>query len=563
MGIKYQFNDGSAAIKLDRQLWDYLPLLERPDQLAVMEAAIAEPLRWFCPNGKQEEFIGMVANSVRISKIPVILFTAANGIGKTTTSLHIVANVIYGAQNGWFDYPMFINYPFPKLAWYITTRSAIENVLIKQMSELFPPGTYTFDKRGKPYVSAVHFTNGWELVFFTQDQDTKEMESATVGLIVGDEPFTEDIWKAAKSRRRMGCVTLLPMTPLDVEPFIVDEVTKNAEQGVGGYFRLTASVYDACKRRGVRGHLDPDIIDQMVANYSDEERQARAFGDFMYFSERIYPTLTSDRHWVDPSDYPLELSGGKTYHVVDPHDGRPCAVIWGQIQAVRHSAEYKQLIADKKAKQQYRYVIFFESPLETRLPFWEMKDASALGEQVEKWIEIEQDVVNEQQGVKVNTRVLDHVFGWQTRNSSTIANTLSNEGRKRGYSMVFKPSSKSKNESGEIAYGHNAVRELLQDLEDGKPGLVIWRNCWHTWNGLTHYIRKRPKNSDVERAVGETKIIEKYKDFPDVVRFFCCEKAFGVGQDAEKPEPSNAKRKTKRKPTGSTRSPIEAILRQI
>lgn len=510
-----------AAFKLSQPLYWYLdhePSLER--QEAMIQAALAEPLVYFCPNGKQEEFIDAVAYSTEQSKIPVILFTAANGVGKTTISLHILANIIYGVQNGWFDKGIFRHYPFPKLAWYITTRSAIENVIVRQITELFPPGTYTFDKRGKPYVSAVHFENGWELVFFTQDQETSQMESATVGLIVGDEPFTEDIWKALKSRRRMGCLIMLPMTPLDVEPFVIDEVEKYAKEKRAGYFRITASVYDACKRRGIRGHLDPEIIDEMVAGYSEEEKQARAYGDFMYFAERIYAVLDPMRHWVNPEDYPLSNTG-QNLCVCDPHDGRPCAVGWMHTYPIVHSKEYQQLIAQGKAKQQVRRIIFAEHPVDQSVPFWEQKDVRDLGEQVADWIALEQYLLAEH-GAVIHRRILDRHFGWQRRNSTTIANTFMEEGRKRGVSMVFTPSYTAKDEGGEIAYGHNKVREALQDLEDGKPGLVIWRNCWHTWNGLTHYIRKRRRNSDTDRAVGETKIVPKYTDFPDMVRYGCC-----------------------------------------
>ena len=520
----YTFRDGTEGMKLEHPIGWYLARLPKDDREVLGQAAAAFPLEYFCPNGKQEEFIRMTAESVNDSSIPVVLFTAANGVGKTYVSLNIVANIIYGAQNGWFDYDLYVNYPFPKLCWYITTRNAIENVIVKEIEKMFPRGSYKFDKRGKPYISAVHFNNGWEMVFFTQDQDVGQMESATVGLIVGDEPFTEDIWKALKSRRRMGCLTVLPMTPLDVEPFIIDEVDKFAREKRKGYYRLTATVYDACKKRGIRGHLDPDIIDEMVASYSEEERQARAHGEYMYFKERIYGTLDPEKHWVSQEDYPLQLTGGRNYHFVDPHDGRHCATIYVQIYPIVHSPEYLRLIQEGRARQQYRRIVFCETPQEVRVPFWEMKEDITHGEEIEIWIDLEDSLIEQVYGAKVHTRVLDRVFGWQTRNGNTIANTFLNEGRKRGRRFLFKPSYHSKGQGiTEIAYGHNMVREALRDLEDGKPGLVIWKSCWHTWNGLNHYVRKRARNADINKAAGETEIIPKYKDFPDVVRFACCE----------------------------------------
>ncbi|MDP3013493.1 MAG: hypothetical protein Q8M92_04575, partial [Candidatus Subteraquimicrobiales bacterium] len=372
----------------------------------------------------------------------------------------------------------------------------------------------------------------------------------------GDEPFSEEIWKVLKSRKRKGCLTLLPMTPLSVEPFVVDEVEKYAKENRKGYYRLSGSVYDGCRVRGVRGHLEADIIDEMVASYSEDERQARVWGDFMYFSERVYPQISAERHWVEPSDYPLDAEIGKTLQIVDPHDGRPCACIYGQIQRLEHSSEYKLLMREGKAKQQYRYVIFFETPVAVNLPFWDMRKTTSLSEEIEQWIEIEDNVISTEYGQRIDRRVLDRVFGWQTRNSSTISNTFLEEGRKRGHSFVFNPSYSSKGQGSEIAFGHNAVRELLGDLEDGKPGLVIYRNCWHTFNGLTHYIRRRAKNTDVTKAVGETKLVDKYKDFPDVVRFFACEKSYHQEKKSEE-------RGSKRKRRVNSFNILEALGRQL
>ncbi len=48
-----------------------------------MQAVIAEPLKWWCPNGKQEELIGMITETgwVRAGTLS-ILFSAANGVGE-------------------------------------------------------------------------------------------------------------------------------------------------------------------------------------------------------------------------------------------------------------------------------------------------------------------------------------------------------------------------------------------------------------------------------------------------------------------------------------------------
>jgi hypothetical protein len=58
-------------------------------------------------------------------------------------------------------------------------------------------------------------------------------------------------------------------------------------------------------------------------------------------------------------------------------------------------------------------------------------------------------------------------------------------------------------------------------LEDGKPGLVIWNTWCHTVSGAKKYIRQRTNNSNSNLiAACETKIVEKYKDYNDLLRYF-------------------------------------------
>jgi hypothetical protein len=84
------------------------------DFISFVDTYNSKPLEFYCPNGKQEEFIETVATCNQEVDTPVILVTYANCVSKTTTSLQILMNIIYGPQNGWFDQPLFKNFPYPK-----------------------------------------------------------------------------------------------------------------------------------------------------------------------------------------------------------------------------------------------------------------------------------------------------------------------------------------------------------------------------------------------------------------------------------------------------------------
>lgn len=470
-----------------------------------------KPLEFYCPNGKQEEYIRTVGESCQRAcdtlgqegGTPVVLFTAANGLGKTTTSLHILLNIIYGKQNDWFDYEVYKRFPFPKLCWYVTTSSALNNVIIPELERLCPSGTYTMTKEGKQTVSKCVFTNGWKMNFFTTEQDPIQFESATVGLIVCDEPVPEPIWKALKSRRRMGCLTILPMTPLDCEPYIVDEVLSAA--GNGNVYHLEGSVYEACNERGIRGHLPKGVIDEMVRDYDAEEIEARVYGRFMYFSERIWTTFKEELSIVEPSDYPVDFDRDIIFQVVDPHDGRPCANIWGALQKSQHKPT--------------RVVIFAETPEDKSRPFWELKKFMKLEDEVGVWYCIERET-----GMKVAKRVIDKRFGFQTRGGTNIASILSNAWSNIWRRQVYLKSYANESEMSEMAYGHQIVRKWFMERDDGMSGILVWNTCYHTINGIKHYVRQRPRTQvQMNKTVEEHKIIEKYKDFNDCLRYLMVE----------------------------------------
>jgi signal recognition particle GTPase len=91
--------------KMPDQLDTVLRLCESDeDAEALAYGAVSDPLKYWCPHGGQERMIKSVAEAIERSKISVILATSANGWGKTTTTVNLLLNFVYGAQNGWFDY---------------------------------------------------------------------------------------------------------------------------------------------------------------------------------------------------------------------------------------------------------------------------------------------------------------------------------------------------------------------------------------------------------------------------------------------------------------------------
>lgn len=489
--------------KMPDQLENVLLSVEsEADQVLLASAAIGDPLKYYCPHIGQERYIKTVDDAVKSSSVSTVLITSANGWGKTTTSIHILLNIIYGVQNGWFDYDVYKAFPFPKLCWYVTSSSALKNVILPEIQRLGKKGSYKCFNQGKPTVSMIEFDNGWRINFFTTDQGVEQFESATVGLIICDEPVDEPIYKALKSRKRGGNLMLMPMTPLDCDPFIIDEVV--AQSGNGRYYHITGSVYEASKTYGVgehcgvRGHLDASVIDDMVADYDMDEREARVYGRFMYFSERIWANFKETRTVVDPETFPVDVNKDYIIQVVDPHDGRESAAIY---------------IA---YKENGRIVVFNETPADKSRPYWEMKRTIRIEDEVRNWFATEDDF-----GIReLGQRVFDKRFAWQKRGGTNLATLFSDAAKNMGRRFNLVPSYKNESQEGEIAYGHKIVRSYLEPMEDGYSRLVIWNSCFHLINGMKHYVRKRPKTTtELNKPADENKIIERYKDFNDCLRY--------------------------------------------
>ena len=506
--------------KLEMQVEEVVKRLKTDeDRSSFLQAVEVFPMRYFCPNGAQEEYIKTVASSYNEDVLPVNLVTFGNGVGKTTTSIHILLNIIFGAQNAWFDYPLFTEeFRYPKLAWIMSTSEAIDGTIIPLIDSLTPKKYHKYkihsNKKGKSIVTQM-LIDDWEVRFKTFDQDPKTYESANVGFGIIDEPMPEELWKAYKSRRRMGNITIMPMTPLECPPYIIDEVSDAAARGAVGYHHMTASVYDACKERGVRGHLDARVIDVMVDGYDEDEREARVYGKFMYFSGMIYPEFNERIHVVRPEDFPLP--DPKKYdfdilQVVDPHDGRFSASVWA----------FAQPLPDGKE----RIVVMGDCPDVRDKHFWDFKRSATTDEEVESWIKKERELGIYKYDIY---RVMDKRFGWQTRGQTCLADLYAESGDKHGRDFSFSPSYDASEQGGEIQYGHKMVKQALKPHSDGLPLLVFWNTATHAIDGMKHYIKKRMtgKTSD-DYATADGKIVPKFKDFPDTIRYLICARPEGT-----------------------------------
>jgi len=472
-----------------------------------------DPLKYWTPNLVQERIIKELIEVEKESRVPTLLITSGNGTGKTAVITNIICNLIYDTNNEWFDYPLFKNYPNPTHITLVTTPSNITKNYFSTASGSPSFNNFLwnkdveYQKDGKNHISHVVFKGtSWTMDVISYNQAATELESFTTGLFILDEPAPVHIWEAIPARTRKGALVLMPMTPLSASPYIQDEIMDKADKKVPGYRHIMTSTLDVLDTQE-RGHYSTEVFKAQVEKYSPEEYKSRVLGKLMYFSERIIETLDESIHRVNPEQFPLKPNY-LYFHVFDPGDGKPNAELWGALTP------------------EGRRIIFYEAPIDQTQDFWQMKGGTTVSNHITQCLFIEKRL-EEKYGFPMQfIRIVDYHFAQQTRGGlkTNLYDDYIRESRKLGVHFPLRESyNTSGTKEGELMFGHNKIRSALEYLPDGKPGLVIYNNCFHIWRGLTHYVRKRAR-TEAEMLLPPTsrRIIEKYKDLADVVRYFVC-----------------------------------------
>ncbi|MFA5300299.1 MAG: terminase family protein [Lutibacter sp.] len=305
-----------------------------------------EKMRFYEPNGKCEEFINKVGEGGNF----IVLFSAANGVGKTVAGANIVANIIWGKENTnkYFDLPLFKKWPYPKRGRIVSDPENLKVNLIPTLQEWFPSGRYKSQKGGKQYDSVWTTKNGWKFDIMSYEQDAKEFESATLGFAWFDEPPTEAIFKATVARMRKGGVIFISETPL-YAAWLYDHVIANPDKDLaakGQRVYVEAEVEDACKQHGIRGHLEHQHIQTMIAEYSEDEKQARVYGKFQHLIGLRFKMFSRDVHVIKPFD--INIRDFCVYEALDTHPREPDMINW--IAVDRRGLKY--LVAELRIRSE-------------------------------------------------------------------------------------------------------------------------------------------------------------------------------------------------------------------
>lgn len=437
-----------------------------------------ERCRFFVPNGKQEAAIRMFGEQGNFINI----FCGGNGAGKTYLMANILANIIWGPQNEWFDFGLYKE--FEKRGYPKRIRIGTESANVKQAGAIdqainywWPKQKYEAVKAGMPYVSQYRTSNGWLVDKMSYEQETREWESATLGMIVFDEPPPRDKFMASVARLRQGGLIGMFMTPLMHSAWIMDELVDSHEQKCG---IVVADLEDNCKEHGTRGTLAHVNIQRMIDNMDPDEIEARVHGKSMHLSNVILGRAFKRDVHVCADDLTAP-AGAQWGLVVDPARGKPWAIatFWVDLRG--------QIVFDS------------EYPTEDWLKIKEtnltMRDYARIIWQLEK-------------GKHVAWRIIDRHFA-NARNDygTTLKMDLASE-----HGLDFMDSYHA---DEEIETGIQKIKNYL-GFKPGDPvnfpRLLVKARCKNTIRSLERW--ERTEKLEVNR-------LSPYKDHFDLVRYAC------------------------------------------
>jgi len=430
-----------------------------------------EKYRYYRPTGKIEEFLDKLLSG----NYMVGALLAANGIGKTTAMVNTLAHLCFPCGNKYFQQPLMKEWPYPKRGRIISDPTTIRETIVPALLRWFPKDKFMTLNKGKNYPASWTTETGWEFDLMTYDQDPKEFESATCGIILFDEPPPESIYKASIARLRQGGVCGIFATPLMGSAWLYDEIVANPRAEQQYRFFVEADIESACKIHGVRGFLDHERIEKMIAQYKDEDMVARVFGKFQHLVGLIFKEFSQDVHVFKP--FELNRDDYCVYVSWDTHPREPEAVVW--------------IAVDRKGRKYVVDHLWSDAPTPELVA--RIKDIDSKYRIVRRFID-------------------PSAFIEDKRTGDSFANRLSRE-----FGLVFEPGSKRRADA--IRAMQDAFHyEIVGGEMVVKPDLVVSETCerviweilhwqWQEYSGKTaekHGQNPRPedRNDHFIEAIG-------------------------------------------------------------
>ena len=452
------------------------------------------------------------------------LLFGGNQCGKTDAAVVHACMLATGEYPDWYPESAKIDTPNRGRFCGPDLKNWVSEILEPKFKRWLPE-SYIKDFKKSPQTKSLDqivFKNGSVIDIMSYQQDQISFESWTGNWAKFDEPPKREQYIATiRGLAALNGRVSLTLTPLS-EPWIFQLVDAcktslnfgsktywegNRTVGLGGRkkFKVSARIIHAVTDDNLihpnwlgkmTGGMSEEGLATFDATLTEEERQVRRYGRFVHLQGLVYKEFDDAVHIIDDDAVPAI---GTIYQTLDPADNKPHAVAWYKVDPMG------------------RIYCVYDEAIDGNL--------NQLAERIRQ---IETD-----RHFNVDTRIIDPNKG-RTPTSVTRC-TWQDELADRGLYMEV-------DVNDDIALGHQKVRGLLaydknKPIDDkNQPKLYFTRyGAKNTIFGIRNYIYDEHVNKDKHDG-RKDKPRDKYKDFPDCLRYLC---VYGAEYYEPNPQPVN------------------------
>lgn len=317
------------------------------------------------------------------------------------------------------------------------------------------------------------FRNGSQFRFFSYKQDVSQLGGTSVHRVHYDEPPPQKHRNECLARLiQYNGDELFTVTPLQGAQWLEKVIWKERHDENVTVVKLS-------------GYDNPvntkEAVDRIIGKYPEEERKARLYGDFVYFSGRIFTEFTLADHVVPPLRDPRQLAGHEVVVGIDPGWDHGFAVTFNAFDVEGNCLTFDEIHARGNTVAQ---VI---GQIKSKLAYWNIEPAYFVI-----------DSASEQTSV---------ITGYSVRAEF------------RRYGIICR---KAKNTANSWMPSVNRMRTMLatKDLDGNPipPRLKATENCTYTVDGYLSYHFKDDAD-DLSVADRNPKPYKKDDDELDTVRY--------------------------------------------
>lgn len=465
-------------LQIDRKKFDNLPPAAKKEVeaalAAIFDASQVNPLVGYWPSDKQAELLAMDTD--------IMAAFAGNRFGKTTGG--VVKNLIDALDEG--DIPEHLRkykkWEPPFYCWVLgpTLGDSIETIILPEIKKWCPAHVLaggTWDKAYSVGRRTLTFRNGSQFKFFAYNQDHDQLTGGAVHRCWYDEPPPQKHRNEGMMRlATLDGDELFTMTPLHGVSWLEKLIYKQRHNE--GITVIKGSGYD-------NPTMNNKTLDRIIAQYPEEERQARLYGDFVHFAGRILKEFNDRDHVVDEIT-PADLRGHEIVVGIDPGWDHGFAVSFAAFDVEGNCLIFDELLERGKTVTQV---------------------AQKIRSTLQSW------------GVTPEYFVIDSA-GEQT--SVITGYSVRSEFRRLGI-----PTRKAKNTAHSWQPSVDRMRAMLGYEVDGeiRPRLKVTRNCYGTIDSFISY-HYRDNADDLSRENRTPRPYKKDDDLVDAARYVITSRTF-------------------------------------